>query len=72
MIKFNFEVEEVDAQMIFDCIGEHIVNCKESIAEELTKEKPNQFNINWLNSHIRYVENLKSRMRNWKVNNSVD
>jgi hypothetical protein len=63
MIHFNFVVEDVDAENIFDCINSEINNCnRRKLLINTTKEE-----IVWYNKHIEYLKNMKKKMKNHKA-----
>lgn len=73
-IHFDFIVSEEEANTIFECITDVIENEKE---EEINLEMATSYNesvrkrlkdqVEWSEKRIKYLEDLKSKMKNTKV-----
>lgn len=60
MIHFDFIVEDVDAENIFDCINSEINRCiHRKVFTETTEAE-----AEWLDKHIDYLKALKKKMKN--------
>jgi hypothetical protein len=59
-------VDDVDAEMIMDCVQNAIVAAKERQIE-LSIKVPGSLEGGWYIDHIRYLEDLKKKMKNTRV-----
>ena len=66
MIHFDFIVSDVDAENIMGCIQTEIVNCHMKIQKCIVAEDAQKV-IDAYNSRIEYLEELKTRMHNSRV-----
>ena len=66
MIHFDFIVNDVDAENIMGCIQTEIVNCHMKIQKCIVAEDAQKV-IDAYNSRIEYLEELKTRMYNSRV-----
>ena len=66
MIHFDFIVSDVDAENIMGCIQTEIVNCHMKIQKCIVAEDAQKV-IDAYNSRIEYLEELKTRMYNSRV-----
>ena len=62
MIHFDFTVEDVDAEVIFDCINAEINRCHTRLLKDITETERD-----WFNRHIKYLKSLKIKMNNSRV-----
>lgn len=60
MIHFDFTVEDVDAEVIFECIN---VTINQSNRRKLLSDTT-QVESDWLDGHIDYLKSLKKKMLN--------
>lgn len=58
MIKFDFIVSLEEANSIFECITEEIINTRDKICSANKEE------AEWYKRHIIYLEFIKSKMHN--------
>ena len=63
MIHFDFVVEDVDAEVIFDCINSEINRCNDRKLSSVTTTAE----FKWLNKHIDYLNELRKKMFNKRV-----
>lgn len=62
MIHFDFTVEDVDAENIFDCINSEIRRCnRRKLSSDIKAE------IEWFERHIEYLKTLKTKMKNTRA-----
>ena len=66
MIHFDFIVSDVDAENIMGCIQTEIVNCHMKIQKCIVANDAQKV-IDAYNSRIEYLEELKTRMYNSRV-----
>lgn len=66
MIHFDFIVEDVDAETIFNCVYNEIPNCHVHIMD-LMIEGNKEVEIEHYRRRIKYIEELLSMMHNSKV-----
>jgi hypothetical protein len=79
MIHFDFKVDEIDAENIFDCITDSITKYQDEIYKrnmnllddldfkidsEIDKTK---LEIEWFHKRIEYLKKLASNMKNYRV-----
>lgn len=63
MVKFEFELSDVNAENLFGCIDKEIYACKITISESLVKDSYTQ----WYENRIEYLSVLKTKLHNTKV-----
>ena len=61
MIHFDFVVEDVDAENIFDCINSEINRCND---RKFSTPAITLAEYDWLDRHIAYLNELKKKMIN--------
>ena len=66
MIHFDFVVEDVDAENIFDCVNSTI---RQANDRKLYKNTT-QDEAEWLRKHVEYLNSLKKKMLNKNVETS--
>ncbi len=68
MIHFDFIVEDIDAQNIFECIDGEISRCyKRKLDTDTTPAE-----TRWYDSHIKYLHELKKKMKNTQSSTTRD
>ncbi len=60
MIHFDFVVDDVDAEAIFDCINSEIRRCNRRKLLSNTTQPESE----WLGRHVDYLNSLKEKMTN--------
>jgi hypothetical protein len=65
MVHFDFTVDDVDAENIFDCITDAIGKAQNN-AYLITGEY-NEAEREWWRGHIKYLQGLKEKMKNTSV-----
>jgi len=63
MIHFDFVVEDVDAEVIFDCINSEINRCNDRKLSPVTTTAE----FKWLGKHVEYLNALRKKMLNKAV-----
>jgi uncharacterized small protein (DUF1192 family) len=76
MIKFEFTVEDVDAENIMSCLSDRINKENMDIMDEMVKQHQSddpsvksecEARIAWLRASIEYTKGLKKKMKNTRV-----
>jgi hypothetical protein len=66
MVKFKFELSDIDAENLFGCINSEIDNCLETILKAKFKGFTSS-DYNWYTSRIEYLQHLKTKLTNSRV-----
>ena len=74
MIHFDFIVSDEEENTIFECISEEIINTKEELINLKLARSTNmntiahiKNQIKWFEKRIEYLQNLKEKMKNIKI-----
>ncbi len=76
MIQFNFTVSDEDAGNIFDCINSEISRVHQNLLRNLSKMRKSndteeidrlESERDWYNRHVGYLNSLKGKMTNKRV-----
>lgn len=70
MIRFNFIVDEQDADTIMRAMQASVQQCDEKIVD-LYGISEKQSEVDWLKSHKKYLLDLMSRMKNERINDET-
>ena len=66
MVKFEFELSDVDAENLFGCIEEEITQCRLKILKNIKYGEEDPV-VLWYNNRIEYLSFLKTKLYNTKV-----
>ena len=65
-IKFEFILNDMEAENLFQWLQESVCKCHDSILDEMVKQgvegEDREAYIKWYRSHIKYIEAVKARM----------
>ena len=65
MVKFEFELSDIDAENLFGCITCEINDCNEKIMNNI--EMKNRFGVEWYKNRIEYLQHLKTKLTNTRI-----